>query len=353
MTIIAAQVDSEREEKIKQRGNILKQDYLIYKLINDESVSIERILAEVKKMEDITKDNDLLYLEFMKIVVGQLQNRSDNEIVTVKAKEIIANAVFMTLKNENFSFVEQSDVLFNQFCIALTFQFRLHKTATLTDCDPESRQKNASRLLELYQLQISQIDENYNPKASENFFIMNGFIPPASYKGPYDSGQDMSNVDDKATREAYKKYKEDETAKLNKRFVQRKAREVRDHYAKNVQENLVDAYSLFPYRTAELERMLTEKKVDLEMSRAILDAVRKVEKENPDKGFRIWLSNDKMFKTEAKLISSNKDSVTIENKNGKQSTIELSALRKEDQDFVKRQLEPEKKTIDDEKVKKD
>jgi hypothetical protein len=73
----------------------------------------------------------------------------------------------------------------------------------------------------------------------------------------------------------------------------------------------------------------------------------------PYKGFRNWESTDKLFKVTARFISLEKGEVNLEKADGKKTSIELSVLRKEDQDHVKKQLEPEKKTVDDEKAKKD
>jgi hypothetical protein len=347
-TTIGAQIDSKNEKRIKQLGNILKQHSLISDLINDDLVPVEQVLFEIKKLENLTKNNILWYLEFMKTIIGQLQNRVNDEIAMMKAKEIIANAVFLPLENENFSSAERNNALFNQLCIALTFRFRPHKTEILIDCDPNLRQKNVDKLLDIYQQLVTQIKDNYDPYVWEEPF---SFVPPASYRGPYDSGQDLINVEDEATREAYKKYKKEKEEKQNKRLAQRTANEVRKFYSKDVVQYLTDAYSLFPYHMEELEKMLLDKKVDSEMSQSVLDAVRKNEKENPDKGFRIWLSKDKLFKTEAKMISANNDNVTIKDKKGRQSTIELSALRQEDQDYVKRQLDSETKTLKNEKSK--
>jgi hypothetical protein len=61
----------------------------------------------------------------------------------------------------------------------------------------------------------------------------------------------------------------------------------------------------------------------------------------PYKGVRNWESTDKLFKATAKFISlDDKGEVTLEKENGKQTTIELSVLRKEDQDYVKERLKP-------------
>ncbi|MDR0610771.1 MAG: hypothetical protein LBG58_11720 [Planctomycetaceae bacterium] len=346
---VLAQANHEKEDKFKQRGNVMEQTYQIMGKIGNASIPFEQISPQIKRLENLTKENIPLYLEIMEKVTGKLQNRIDDEKAVVAGKEIIDRAAFVTLeKSAESNATEQYEAWFHQLRMLLTFQYRPHQTEVLVDCDPMLRKKYAGRLLDIYQLFTTKIEDAYDPYSSDNLLPIDGFVPPASYRFPSGSGQDMSNVEDKATREAYKKYKEDETARLNKRDVQMKAREVRDHYAKPIQEYLVDAYSLFPYRTEELEQMLTEQKIAHGMTKAILDAVRKAEKANPDQGFRIWLSKDKLFKTEAKFISTNKDDVTIENKDGRRSTIELSALRKEDQDYVKRQLDSETKTSKDE-----
>jgi hypothetical protein len=61
----------------------------------------------------------------------------------------------------------------------------------------------------------------------------------------------------------------------------------------------------------------------------------------PYKGFRNWESTDKLFKATARFISLEKNEVNLEKADGKKTTIELSVLRKEDQDYVKKQLEIE------------
>jgi hypothetical protein len=56
---------------------------------------------------------------------------------------------------------------------------------------------------------------------------------------------------------------------------------------------------------------------------------------------RHWESTDKLFRATAKFIflDSNGE-VNLEKADGKKTTIELSVLRKEDQDYVKEQLKP-------------
>jgi hypothetical protein len=68
-------------------------------------------------------------------------------------------------------------------------------------------------------------------------------------------------------------------------------------------------------------------------------------------GFREWQSTDKLFKTNAKFISLDKGDIILEKADGKRTTIEFSVLRKEDQDYVKEQLNPETKTPKNETTK--
>jgi hypothetical protein len=65
--------------------------------------------------------------------------------------------------------------------------------------------------------------------------------------------------------------------------------------------------------------------------------------------FREWQSTDKLFKTTAKFISLDKEEVILERTNGKRTTIEFSALRKEDQDYVKEQTTQLEKLVEKEK----
>jgi hypothetical protein len=130
-------------------------------------------------------------------------------------------------------------------------------------------------------------------------------------------------------------------------FEQKNLRTVRRMNLDFVKRFLTDAYSLPPYRASELEMMLKDNKVDEAMSKEILEAVRKAEKERPYDGFRIWRSNDKLFKAEAKFISAEEiivngkqvdQKITLEKRDGKQTTIEFSALRQLDKDYIDRQI---------------
>jgi hypothetical protein len=336
---VSGQISTDNE-KTKRLNVVFQQRDNILDMIINKSIPFEQILPRIKRLENLSDENRFWYLKIMSDITAQLQNRDDDDNVTMAIKEIIDKASFLSLENESLNSAERNDVLYCQLRMALQSQNWFRKTDDVVDCVPVLRDKKVERLIELYQLLVTQIDENYNPHAIENGFNVDGFRPPATYNGPYVSGMDMSNVDDKATRESYKQYKEEIAAKLDKRYSQNTVKTVRKHCSARVKQYLIDAYSLLPYRTSELEAMLTKYKFYPAMSKEIIDAVRKVEKEHPDDGFRTWLSNDKLFKTEAKFVSSDSKNVTVEKRDGKQTTVELKLLRKFDQEYVERQLTP-------------
>jgi hypothetical protein len=115
-----------------------------------------------------------------------------------------------------------------------------------------------------------------------------------------------------------------------------------------VNKIIIDSYSMEPRNDNDLIQLLEKSKYPFVEQIKILCQLN-----IPYKGFRNWESTDKLFKATAKFISLEKGEVNLEKADSKKTSIELSVLRKEDQDYVKRQLESEKKTIDDEKVKKD
>ncbi|MDR1269634.1 MAG: hypothetical protein LBK82_08920 [Planctomycetaceae bacterium] len=56
-----------------------------------------------------------------------------------------------------------------------------------------------------------------------------------------------------------------------------------------------------------------------------------------DPDYPMWQSRDGIFQTPAKLISVDKNTVTLEKPDGKQTTFNLSDLQKENQDYIKKQ----------------
>ncbi|MDR1478328.1 MAG: hypothetical protein LBJ00_05245 [Planctomycetaceae bacterium] len=105
-------------------------------------------------------------------------------------------------------------------------------------------------------------------------------------------------------------------------------------------------YSKSPADYKELEYILEKYKYPLDETLKIFAKLK-----IPFKNFRHWQSKDGFFRSNAKFIELKKDDVFLELTNGKRTEIELSALCKEDQDYVKKQLPPETKLPKGEKAK--
>jgi hypothetical protein len=58
-----------------------------------------------------------------------------------------------------------------------------------------------------------------------------------------------------------------------------------------------------------------------------------------DPDYPMWQSRDGIFQTPAKLISVDKNTVTLEKPDGKQTTFNISDLQKENQDYIKKQTQ--------------
>ena len=200
-----AQTALYNEEKIAQNHIISDQVTLVCEMIHDESIPLEKIISELKNVESLTKDDPLRYLRAVQTIVQQFQDRKDDEKAVALAKDIAYKAAFLSLENDSFNLAEQTQVLNDQLTILVT-GLPLRKTEVVVDCDPKLRKKIVGRYLELYQRLMSQVEEDYDPDSKENLPQFKSFRPPDSYIGPYISGLDYSMADDKATRDAYKKY---------------------------------------------------------------------------------------------------------------------------------------------------
>jgi hypothetical protein len=159
-----------------------------------------------------------------------------------------------------------------------------------------------------------------------------------SPKGNYRAGIAPKNIKEPEIRKDY----EERLAK-NAEYAREFRLQHRLHYLmpKSLEESrefIIKVYSQIPRDDGELVELL-EKYEYPEAEKAKIFKALNI----PYKGFRVWQTNDGLFKPTAKLISADKKEVKLESEDGKQITIEISALRKEDLDYVKRQLESEPK----------
>jgi hypothetical protein len=340
-------LETEQEKEIRYE-KVDKLSRKINDAIKNPKINIDVILSDVKRLSEITKDSPYLFIDKMHAIIVSINDRicDEDDKAMLLASDIIDRIIFFDI-NETMQSSHIMELNKRQIQILLFTYFNSPRVPMTSDCHPVWRKKLASQIVQIYQKIITQIDEKFDPNAKENEITKNSFMPPASHNDVYISGQDMSYAKDKATREAYKAYIEEQNRKANKWNEQLTARSVQRDFNKRVKLYLIDAYSFPPYRTSELEAMLNDNKVDEAMSKEILEAVRKAEKERPYDGFRIWRSSDKLFKAEAKFISAEEiivngkqvdQKITLEKHDGKQTTIEFSALRQLDKDYIDRQI---------------
>ena len=99
-------------------------------------------------------------------------------------------------------------------------------------------------------------------------------------------------------------------------------------------ELLVELYSLEPRADEELLALIKDIKYPEKEKVALL-----MELGIPYDNYRIWESQDGLFKANAKYVSfDEKEGVTLEKADGKQTTIELDVLRTEDQEYVRQRV---------------
>jgi hypothetical protein len=168
-------------------------------------------------------------------------------------------------------------------------------------------------------------------------------VPPIMF-----AGMPVDAIESPNVREEYLKLRAENSRKLQYHYIQTTLNKLYNETQSAFVEFALDNFKRKPSGDDIVINLLTTYEYP-ETERIKLLADLNI----PYKGFRNWESTDKLFKATARFILLEKDEVNLEKADGKKTTIEFSALRKEDQDYVKRQLESEKKTVGDEKVKKD
>jgi hypothetical protein len=154
-------------------------------------------------------------------------------------------------------------------------------------------------------------------------------------RGTYSSGVDPKYIKEPDIRKDY----EERLAK-NAEYAREFRLQHTLHYLipKSLEEFrgfIIKSYSQSPRADDELVELLEKYQYPEEEKAKIFKALN-----IPYKGFREWQTNDGLLKVTAKLISADNKEIKLEKEDGKQLTIELSAFRQEDQDYVKRQLAP-------------
>jgi hypothetical protein len=158
-------------------------------------------------------------------------------------------------------------------------------------------------------------------------------------KGPYSSGIAPENIKEPDIRKEYEKKLKNNSEYTRKFNLQHTLRYLIPRSIEESREFIIRSYSKLPRAGEELVELLNKYEYPEEEKAKIFKALN-----IPYKGFREWRTNDGLLTLTAKLISADKNEVKLEKEDGKKITIEIAYLRKEDQDYVKKQREPKTKT---------
>jgi hypothetical protein len=237
----------------------------------------------------------------------------------------------------------------NEFFISLKYHSKLISCLIFRVANNKdvAEYKKIHKSIGIYWLEFIQYMGNFIDKNHD--FSVRIFERIAPIDGQYLAGVDPSTIKEDDIQKDYEKKLERNERLSVERFLQVK---IRDEMKWALSES--SSYLKKEYISAtdatELFKLLEKYDYPIHESVILLSSFN-----IPYKGFRQWQTNDGLLKLTAKLISADKKEIKIEKEDGKQFTIELSALRKEDQDYVKRQREPDEtkthQTIEDEKTK--
>jgi hypothetical protein len=224
--------------------------------------------------------------------------------------------------------------------------------------EKKTGQRKQHDVIVLFLMIIKLINDSINPEIDHNDVPISNMAPEINIRSK-DVGSDKTwqificgmspeIIQYPEIRQLYKKQINDNKKRTHELFIQQRLRDLLIRSQKSFHDFICNIDKADAIEYTLLIDLLEKYEYPMEERIKLL-----ADLNIPYKGFRNWESTDKLFKATARFISLEKDEVNLEKANGKKTTIELAVLRKEDQDYVKKQLESEKKTVGDEKVKKD
>ncbi|MDR3233402.1 MAG: hypothetical protein LBT46_07045, partial [Planctomycetaceae bacterium] len=209
-------------------------------------------------------------------------------------------------------------------------QFDIIWKKVLSSCDPPNGYNNLglSRKdkLELFLALLRELRGTIDPTFDASIPVeMNVFPEPDKSD---DTGQFFlpgmlaEDIKHPKTRENYEKACWENAKNGFEELIHRRVNDLIPPTERVFRERIFKTYNVEPRADAELIELLEKYEYPMEARIKLL-----CELGIPYKGFRIWQSTDKLFKTTAKFISLNKGNVTLEKADGKHTTIEFSVLR--------------------------
>lgn len=188
------------------------------------------------------------------------------------------------------------------------------------------RQPVASSWLSFYKSMADVVDENFD-------FNNMPFSNIAPNGGPYPAGIAPENIQEPEIRKDYEERLAKNAKYALEYRLQRKLKKITSLSSVEINAFIIKSYHQAPRADIELVQLLEQYKYPEEENVKVFKSL-----DIPYKGFREWKTNDGLFTLVAKVVSANKKEVVLEKSDGKQITIELSALRQADQDYVKERL---------------
>ncbi|MGL6193826.1 MAG: SHD1 domain-containing protein [Thermoguttaceae bacterium] len=287
--------------------------------------AIKKSLQQLESIAEMKSDSRNFYVQFLSAAMTLLLKLPENDkysldidsyekkIIEKKPDSVIAKG-------------EQIQVLWR---LLSNLDSRLHGA----DDFATMRRTLTFRLIEIWSEIELLKDDNWDADSDK--------CKPAPAEGSIKfiiSGLDPSMLTDPFERQKYEEYIERVEKYWKKDSEQKSCRSLLDKMRIGTINCIQAAYILPPYKTEELQKAFLDYKTDaLFIDEAMIPLKEHITK--IQLGFRAWKSTDDLFKVEAKFISfdeKNKN-VTLEKADGKRTTIELSALRQLDQDYVKTQ----------------
>jgi hypothetical protein len=334
----------------------------------DKSHFPESYWKQLKRVKEASSQNDLDRLRQELVLFEKIFSNDDDYILwmTISLQSIFLeqkkskNPFLCLIKNDYTDLMEQiflkilakkansfESLFFQGRLISFDpFNFGFVRSTRLENESDDEFIKYRQCLAEKTILIFQKIHVAYEKLAKEREFEQEFFLKIPGIKKLTDGTYDVSGINRKDF-ETWQKLSSENQKNYNM-FAQFDTI-VNTGTKNDIQDGLINLYNQKPYNSEELFNFLKHCTVDEKFVREILDALPQVE--TPASSIRQWQSTDGLFKTTAKFISADNKEVVLERVNGKRTTIEFSVLRKEDQDYVKEQLNPETKTPKNETTK--
>jgi hypothetical protein len=289
---------------------------------DEKNVGLSELERSMNNFQEDIKQIEKIYFEINKEVKKQKESHSN----PAKKNDINVDLLEMQLKR-------QQRLLFH--VSAYILDPRNKDNGILKE-----RKLVLSSWLEYHNHLLDIVDPKHDPLKLPTTNISPG-------KGTYSAGIAPESIKEPDIRKEYEK-KLEENAEYAKNFnLQCFLNDAIFQSLNKFREVAIKNYSLSPHADDELLELLDKYEYPEAEKVKIYKALN-----IPYKGFREWRTNDGLLTLTAKLISADKKEVKLEKEDGKKFTIEIAYLRKEDQDYIKRQLEPkpEPKTPTDKKT---